>query len=168
MPDEEQEVSTPAQFRALAHPLRQRLLFALGQRPATISQLASSLGSHKGNVAHHLKVLHEAGMVEVAETRQVRGGTERYYRRAARRLTIADLVAGPATAMLNAVAQELAEAPGDPLLALRHVRLTDAQAERLTTALLDLIGDVPDAGDAAPTYGLLVSLYRQQRPTPRS
>ncbi len=78
------EVSTAAQFKALGHPLRHRLLFALGKEAATISQLAVALGTAKGNVAHHLGVLRDAGMVHVAETRQVRGGTEQYYRRSAR------------------------------------------------------------------------------------
>ena len=50
------EVSTAAQFKALGHPLRHRLLFALGQEAATISQLAVALGTAKGNVAHHLGV----------------------------------------------------------------------------------------------------------------
>jgi DNA-binding transcriptional ArsR family regulator len=69
-PDEVLTVISAAQYRALGHPLRHRLLFALGQHPATISQLAAALGSHKGNIAHHLKVLREAGLVAVTETRQ--------------------------------------------------------------------------------------------------
>ena len=35
-------ISSPAQFKALGHPMRHRLLFALGQEPATISQLAAA------------------------------------------------------------------------------------------------------------------------------
>ncbi|MFF1918414.1 helix-turn-helix domain-containing protein [Streptomyces sp. NPDC058239] len=57
-------------------PLHGRLPFALGHRPATISKLAVQLDAKKGNVAHRLKVLREAGLVHIAETRQVRGGTE--------------------------------------------------------------------------------------------
>ena len=66
--------------------MRHRLLFALGQGEATISQLAATLGSNKGNIAHHLKILTSAGLVRLAGTRQVRGGTEQYYRRASERL----------------------------------------------------------------------------------
>ena len=50
-------LTTPEQFKALGHPMRHRLLFALAQGEATISQLAVALGSNKGNIAHHLKVL---------------------------------------------------------------------------------------------------------------
>jgi DNA-binding transcriptional ArsR family regulator len=50
-------VTTPEQFKALGHPMRHRLLFALGRDEATISQLAATLGSNKGNISHHLRVL---------------------------------------------------------------------------------------------------------------
>jgi D-serine deaminase-like pyridoxal phosphate-dependent protein len=73
--------------------MRHRLLFALAQGEATISQLAVALGSNKGNVAHHLKVLVGAGLVRPAATRAVRGGTEQYYRRASPGLRFAGLQA---------------------------------------------------------------------------
>lgn len=160
-PDEVLEVSTAAQFKALGHPFRQRLLFALGERPATISQLAVALRAQKGNVAHHLKVLREAGMVRVAYTRQVRGGTEQYYQNAARRIRLADNALAPTAAMLGAVAEEIAAAESDPLLTLRHVRLTAAQAERLTATLTELLETTEDAGTGHPRYGVLLSVYRQ-------
>lgn len=159
-------VSTPRQFRALGHPLRQRLLFALGQNEATVSQLAAALGEQKGNVAHHLRVLREAGMATPSHTRTVRGGTERYYRRTTERISIPGQHAGPAEAMLSAVAQEFAAAPGDPLLALRHVRLTDAQARRLAAVLQDVVAETAEAADTEPRYGILACLYQQSKPEP--
>ncbi|MGS2616397.1 ArsR/SmtB family transcription factor [Micromonospora sp. LZ34] len=165
-PDELLEVTTPAQFKALGHPLRQRLLFALGQRPATISQLAASLGAAKGNVAHHLKVLREAGMVRVVHTRPVRGGTEQYYQRSARHLRVAPGQTAATAAMFGAVGEEVATAADEPLVQLRHLRLTAAQADQLATALSDLVDGAEDAGDGAPRYGVLVSLYRQGTPAP--
>jgi DNA-binding transcriptional ArsR family regulator len=155
------EVSTPEQFKGLSHPFRQRLLFALGQRPATVSQLAAALKAPKGNVAHHLKVLHEGGLVVEVGTRQVRGGTERYFQRAARRLSMSGHVAGPAEAMLGAVAQEIGSTPHEPLLAVRHVRLSPADAQRVGTTLSELVAELSDAGEDAPNYGLLVGVYQQ-------
>lgn len=161
MPDDQiQHVSTPAHFKALAHPIRQRLLFLLGE-PATMSQLAKALDTRKGNVAHHLKVLESAGMVELTESRQVRGGTEHFYRRSAPRIEIADTQPGPATAMLQGVAEEFAAAPGDPLLALRHLRLAPAQAEQLYATLLELVSQTREADADQPRYGVLVSFYQQ-------
>ena len=164
-PDEVLTITSPEQYRALGHPLRHRLLFALGQRPATISQLAVALGSHKGNIAHHLKVLREAGLVAVTETRQVRGGTEQYYQRTARRLDFpAELGAAHTGVMLRAVADELASATGEPLLVLRNIRLTADQAGRLASTLRGLAHGLEDAGDGEARYGLLVSLYQPRQP----
>jgi DNA-binding transcriptional ArsR family regulator len=161
MSDELLDVSTPEQFKALGHPTRHRLLFAL-DRPATISQLAATLGIHKGNVAHHLKMLAAAGLVRHGETRQVRGGTERYYERAARALQLSgEHAAANLPVALQAVAQEIAAAMPDPLLTLRHLRLTAEQASQLAATLTALAHDIDDAGDNEPRYGLLVGLYQQ-------
>ncbi|TYC21979.1 winged helix-turn-helix transcriptional regulator [Micromonospora sp. MP36] len=157
------QVRTPAQFKALAHPFRHRLLFALGPGPATISQLAAGLGTAKGTVAHHLKVLTEAGMVRPAYTRQVRGGTEQYHERSYRRLVGETVDSETTAAMLGAVAEELT-GDSDPLLHLlhlRHLRLTPEQAHRLRATLDDLVSDAEEAGPDQPRYGVLVALYRR-------
>jgi DNA-binding transcriptional ArsR family regulator len=138
--------AAPAQFKALGHPMRHRLLAALGQSEATISQLAAALESNKGNVAHHLRILADAGLVEPAGTRQVRGGTEQYYRRAG---------AGPG----------FGDSAADPraFLTLRTLRLTPGHAERLAAVLRDLASQ-PDDDDGQP-YSLLIGLY-QPDPAP--
>ncbi|WP_329121612.1 ArsR/SmtB family transcription factor [Streptomyces sp. NBC_01465] len=162
-PQDVQEIGAPEQFAALAHPLRQRLLFTLGQRPATISQLATQLDTRKGNVAHHLKVLREAGLVHVAETRQVRGGTEQYYQRTARRMTVAEPQPAGTAAMLAAVAQELSHSPAEILLTLRHLRLTPAKARQLGEVLERLIDEVEEGAEDQPVHGVLVTLYQQSQ-----
>ncbi|MFR9778138.1 ArsR/SmtB family transcription factor [Micromonospora sp. MS34] len=166
MPDEipdALQVRTPAHFKALAHPFRHRLLFALGAGPATISQLAAGLGAAKGTVAHHLKVLTDAGMVRLAHTRQVRGGTEQYHERSFLRLIGGEGDAEATAALLGAVAQELSGDP-DPLLHLRHLRLTPEQARRLRATLEELVGDAEEAGPEQPRHGVLVALYRREQP----
>ncbi|WP_405779677.1 ArsR/SmtB family transcription factor [Streptomyces sp. NBC_00859] len=161
-PEDVQEISTPEQFSALAHPLRQRLLFSLGHRPATIGRLAEQLGTTKGNVAHHLKVLREAGLVHIAETRRVRGGTEQHYQRTARRMIVAEPQEAGTAAMLTAVAQELDRSPADTHLTLRHVRLGPAKARELGEALAQLVDEVEDDPDEGqPTHGVLVALYQR-------
>jgi DNA-binding transcriptional ArsR family regulator len=166
-PDDLLTISAPEQYRALGHPLRHRLMFALGQQTATISQLAAALGSNKGNIAHHLRVLREAGLVRVAETRQVRGGTEQYYQRTARQLRfVGDERTAQTAVMLQAVADEIATATAEPVLVLRNLRLTEAQAERLGRTLADLADDLDDAGDGEPRFGLLLGLYRPRQPAP--
>jgi DNA-binding transcriptional ArsR family regulator len=152
-----------ARHKALSHPFRHRLLFALGE-PATISQLAARLSAQKGNVNHHLKVLLEAGMVQVTATRSVRGGTEVYYGRVTRRIDLPGNPSAPTAAMLGAVAEEIAASPADPLLALRHIRLTSEQLDRLTATLEGLIAEDRETPADAPTYGFLVALYRHPDP----
>ena len=155
-------ITTAAQFKALGHPLRHRLLLALGQGEATISQLAAALGSNKGNIAHHLKVLTAAGLVSPAGTRQVRGGTERYYQRSARRLEYDD--EATTVVAFRALAAEIAAAEPDPLLVLRSVRLTPGHARQVQEALA-AIAELDDDGGGQPRYGLIVGLY-QPRPLP--
>jgi DNA-binding transcriptional ArsR family regulator len=161
------EVSSAAQFKALGHPLRHRLLFALGQEAATISQLAAALGTAKGNVAHHLGVLRDAGMVHVAETRQVRGGTEQYYRRSVRRFGFTGEGArANNTIALQAVAADLETADDDPLFTVRNVRLTADQAAELSAALGRMVDELADAGPAGSRYGVVVSVYRPRQAEP--
>lgn len=76
----------PKHAKAMAHPTRHRLLHELNEGGATISQLANRLTTNKGNVAHHLNVLVQAGLVRRGPTRTVRGGTEQYFIRAATRI----------------------------------------------------------------------------------
>lgn len=153
------EIDSPGSHRALAHPMRHRLLMALRGEPATISQLARRLEVRKGSVAHHLGVLVSAGMVRASEARQVRGGTEQYYEPAVRRIVTRDDDTESTAAMLSAVAASLA-ADDDPLLHLRHVRLTAKQAAALRAALEAIVDDAADV-PGQPTYGVLVGLYRR-------
>jgi len=150
-------ITTPQQFKALGHPMRHRLLFALGQGEATISQLAATLGSNKGNIAHHLKVLTDAGLALPAGTRQVRGGTEQYYRRAHRVLQFHD--AATTQTVFSAIAAEIAAAQPEPFLILRTLRLNPRHVEQIAAALHDLADEKDDADDD-PRYGLLLGLYR--------
>lgn len=54
-----------AQLRALAHPLRARLLGALRfDGPATATKLAARLGTNSGATSYHLRQLAEVGLVE--------------------------------------------------------------------------------------------------------
>jgi len=161
---EEEDVAaivTPQQFKALGHPMRHRLLFALGQGESTISQLAANLGSNKGNIAHHLKVLTDAGLAIPAGTRQVRGGTERYYRRAHRAVQFND--AATTQVAFSAIAAEIAAAEPDPFLIMRTLRLNPGHVEQIAAALHDLAGEESDADDD-PRYGLLLGLYQHRQP----
>ena len=159
------EMSTPEHFKALAHPMRHRLLFALSEQPATLSQLAETLGSHKGNVAHHLKVLVAAGLAVPAGTRRVRGGTEQYYQRTARRLSYGGPEAsGATTAAFQAIGAEVAQADADAFTVLRTIRLSAAEAAHVTAVLRDLSEMDEVADQDQPRYRMVLGLYRPGGP----
>jgi DNA-binding transcriptional ArsR family regulator len=169
VPDADDDVvlREPAQFKALGHPLRHRLLMALRQRPATLAQLATALRSTKGTVGYHIKVLQDAGLVQFAHAKQVRGGTEQYYQPASTRLRIApDAPVDAGFLVKAALAEMLPPASGEAdLTALRHLRLTPAQAEQLADVLESLASHHSAAeADDGRLYGLLLSLYRADIP----
>lgn len=66
-----------------------RLLMAA---PATLSQLGDQLGEHPARVRHHLLKLEKAKLVELVETRPVRGFLEKYYRATANAFLLHDLI----------------------------------------------------------------------------
>jgi DNA-binding transcriptional ArsR family regulator len=76
-------ITRPDQLQAIADPTRWRILGRLLDGPASIQELARSLGAAKGTVGHHVRVLETAGLIRVAETRRVRGVTEKRYLRIA-------------------------------------------------------------------------------------
>ena len=159
------EATDPGQLKALAHPLRNRIIFALGAEGSTVSQLAKSLSTNKGNVAHHLAVLEEVGLVRRGDRRQVRGGTEQYFLRVARRLkTPGGSRAGHTAALLQAVAEEIDGSPTDALLNLRRIRLTRQQAAALASHLERLVDELPEAGPREATHGVLVSVFQSGHP----
>src|ERR687885_178786 len=82
-------LTEPFQVKAISHPLRTTILGLLHERAATVSELAVALERPKSTVAHHVKVLNEAGLVQVVRTRRVRAIEERFYGRTARMFYVA-------------------------------------------------------------------------------
>ena len=75
------EVTDGSAFlRALAHPLRLRVLSLLTGAPMSAAEVARELGLTHANASYHLRQLLGVGLVEVAEERSTRGGQERRYR----------------------------------------------------------------------------------------
>jgi DNA-binding transcriptional ArsR family regulator len=76
------------QVKAIADPLRMRLLEAFSDGPATTKQVAKSIGENATKLYHHVDALEKAGLVKLVETRPNRGTTEKYYQPVARRFRI--------------------------------------------------------------------------------
>ena len=67
------------EVRALAHPLRLRMLESLSDGPATASMLARELGESSGATSYHLRALAAAGLI--VEELDRRKGRERWWKR---------------------------------------------------------------------------------------
>ena len=157
---------SPAHFKALGHPVRHRIVNVLRQRPATLRQLASALGLAKGTVSFHVGVLRDAGLVRLAETHQVRGGTEQHFALVSRGFRFHQDSAG-AEFLLQAAAAEVlpAHGPETDRTVLRHLWLTPQQASALAAQLHDYANQPrQEDADHGEAYGLLISLYRADIP----
>jgi DNA-binding transcriptional ArsR family regulator len=66
--------------KALAHPLRMRILSALHRGISSPNQLSQELGEPLGNVSYHVKTLLEFDCVELVKTEPRRGAVEHFYR----------------------------------------------------------------------------------------
>ena len=129
-------LTAPSQVKAISHPLRTTILGLLHERAATVSELAAAVERPKSTVAHHVKVLNEAGLVQVVRTRRVRAIEERFYGRTARMFYVGVERSPDGDDMprdfndFEVAARESAAAYRDGKLwgFIRHARISEAQA----------------------------------------
>jgi len=69
-----------AALRAMAHPVRLRILSLLTSAPLTAAEVARELGLTHANASYHLRTLHSAGIIVVAGEEKIRGGVAKRYR----------------------------------------------------------------------------------------
>jgi DNA-binding transcriptional ArsR family regulator len=67
------------QLRALAHPLRLRMMELFTEGPRTTKQVAQELGEPPTKLYHHANALERAGLLKLSKTRQNRGAIEKWY-----------------------------------------------------------------------------------------
>jgi DNA-binding transcriptional ArsR family regulator len=78
MPD--QHIAEPDLVKALAHPLRVRILNYLEQRTASPKQLAAEFDIPLGTVSYHVRALSSLGLLRLVARKPRRGAVEHYYR----------------------------------------------------------------------------------------
>lgn len=79
-------------LKILADSRRLAILRLLMSEAMTLSQIGHMTGDHPAQVRHHLKLLERAGLVELVNTRLVRGFVEKYYRARARAFLLQELI----------------------------------------------------------------------------
>ena len=164
--------ATAAEAKALAHPLRMRILRLCLDRSLTNKQLAEWLGKDPGTVLHHVRTLVASGFLVPDEVRQgPKGALEKPYRATGKSWTLS-LEESPVPeatttqAMLEAFLAELAEAGGpSAATSFNRLALTLNKASRdellaRVLAILDEFVTRPPDPDGEP-YGLLFGMHRR-------
>jgi DNA-binding transcriptional ArsR family regulator len=132
-------VEEPARLRVALPPLRRRLLERL-RTPASATQLAVELELPRQRLNYHLRILEQAGLIELVEQRQRRGCTERILRATADAFVVDPTVmsAGDETAAFTAIGDRYAaeHLVGVAAGTVREVTRMQAAAERAGTRLL--------------------------------
>src|SRR6478609_1205263 len=144
------ELDQPEQLKALGHPLRLKVLQVLGQteRPLTNRELAARLAVDPGHLHFHVRMLHRAGLIELAET----DGREKPYRPVAKHLKVGPEIraAGLASELQAAQLRDLQRgfeshaATGDFRSAQVHAKV---ETETLRTLLKELLESLNDHED---------------------
>jgi DNA-binding transcriptional ArsR family regulator len=155
--------------RALADPLRIRVLECLWGRPQSAKELAKWAGLAPDRLYYHLTQLEQAGLIEIAEYRRLPGGkVERVYRPtpieppgdAATPLEHAAflgamLEATRADITAASIAKEAGERREITLLRTT-VRLSEADLVTLRARLLELVRQVQEPPDDQGTWTRIV------------
>lgn len=162
------ELTTIAQVRAIADPLRETIVELLLERAATITELATALGRPKGTIAYHVKLLTDNDILRVVRTRKVRAVTESYYGRTARlhfvgALTALDESGRPIYGnYLVTAARESAQAHQDDDLSaiLRYARIPRENLREFRRRMFDLADEfssLPRGGQQ--DFAFVAALY---------
>jgi DNA-binding transcriptional ArsR family regulator len=167
-------LTRPSQVKAIGHPLRTTILGLLHERAATVTELALAVERPKSTVAHHVKVLTEAELVQVVRTRRVRAIEERFYGRTARMFYVA-VERTPGGDELPRDFNDFEVAAGESAAAyrdgklwgfIRHARISESQASAFWERMAELVAEfdqLPRSGDTV--YGFAVGVYPTDHPT---
>jgi DNA-binding transcriptional ArsR family regulator len=164
--------ATPEEAKALAHPLRLRILRLALDQSLTNKQLAERLGRDPGTVLHHVRQLVRTGFLVPDEVRQgSKGALEKPYRATGKSWSLSldesEVTESTASqAMLEAFLAELAEAGPDAATGFSRLALTldKASLEELQSrvqTILDEFESRPPDPDGQ-SYGLLFAMHRRQ------
>lgn len=168
--------ATLQEARALAHPLRIRILRLSLDQARTNSELAAALDQRPATVLYHVRTLLRTGfLVEEPQRPGPRGTVEKPYRATGKSARLDDTMSRDDTAIMRAiveaVAAEVDEAgPGALLHGVRMpLWLTHEQLAELLTQFRAILERFPSADDylaaeAAPgtdPYALLLLVHRR-------
>jgi DNA-binding transcriptional ArsR family regulator len=157
------EIDKPEQLKALGHPLRLKVLQVLAdaEAPLTNRDLAERLQVDPGHLHFHVRMLHRAGLIELAPG----SGREKPYRPVAKHLKVGPEIraAGLATELQAAQLRELQRgfdlfgAAGEFRSAQVHTRLDIETIRTLLNELVDKLNELED--ESQPEHTITVAFH---------
>jgi DNA-binding transcriptional ArsR family regulator len=156
-------VEQPEQLKALGHPLRLKVLQALGESelPLTNRELAARLSVDPGHLHFHVRMLHRAGLIELAGG----AGREKPYRPVAKHFKVGPEIraTGLASELQGAQLRELQRgfelfaAKGEFRSAQVHSKLSIETVRSLLNELVDKLAEMED--ETQPLQTITVAFH---------
>jgi DNA-binding transcriptional ArsR family regulator len=163
VPGDVLDVERPEQLKALGHPLRLKVLQTLGQSsaPLTNRDLAAQLSVDPGHLHFHVRMLHRAGLIELAPG----AGREKPYRLVARHMKVGAEIraAGLATELQAAQLRDVQRgfevhgATGEFRSAQVHAKLDLEAIRGLVSELIERINELED--ESQPDFTITIAFY---------
>ena len=159
--------ATRAEARALAHPLRLRIIRLCLDEPLTNRELADRLGEQPATVLYHVRTLTRTGfLVAEAERRGRRGAREIPYRstRKSWGLSLPPDLAGN-VAVIDAARAEIVDAGPEAVVQLVRlgIRLRRERLDEIDRRLGELINEALAADDPeGEPIGILLAVHRRR------
>ena len=72
-------LENPALVRALAHPLRAKMLYIMQERPTSPKEMSAEFGVPLSNVAYHVQILRKLKLIKLVRKTPRRGAIEHHY-----------------------------------------------------------------------------------------
>ena len=168
--DTERRQATDAEARAMASPLRLRILRLCLDRPLTNKQIAEALGRDPASVLHHVRTLVRTGfLVAEGERRGTRGAREVPYRATGKSwvLDVVDEKLGRAQgiAMVETFVEDARRVGFDQVDSTRMgLRLTPDERQELADRMYALVEEFRLRRSDGEPWSLFVALHRDDRP----
>jgi DNA-binding transcriptional ArsR family regulator len=158
-------IDRPEQLKALGHPLRLRVLEALGETETALSnrELAQKIGVDPGHLHFHVRMLLKAGLIEQVASAK---GREKPYRSAAKTLKVApELVSQGASELQATVVQDVqqgwnayAEAGRFRFVRI-NVRISPEKALEVLSELVPTFEELEDENEELLTITAIMHPY---------
>jgi DNA-binding transcriptional ArsR family regulator len=157
------EIERPEQLKALGHPLRLKVLQVLGEseKPLTNRELAASLSVDPGHLHFHVRMLHRAGLIELAAV----AGREKPYRPVAKHFNVSQEIRATGLASELQAAQlrelqrgfDLFAAKGEFRSAQLHAKLDLETVRELFNELVHKLTELED--ESKPPLSITIAFH---------